>query len=221
MKEKIKVVTYAFLLICFLQIVLPGLVAHVGTNFFFVESEYFKTVLLFSSFLVYILIAYMIHVLFYSRSLDKHYFPFFPPFSNKTEFLKVCKNTIIVLVIAILLISTVYVIGDRDISTLVDGKESFTNKLLLFIGVVLVASFIEEFVARGICLYRLKMNFSSRISIIVCALFWSLAHLEAIIYVFPLGLLFSYYTIRSNSYFPSVISHISINGIVFLFIHNQ
>jgi membrane protease YdiL (CAAX protease family) len=96
---------------------------------------------------------------------------------------------------------------------------SFWDFLLLFLGVVVVASFVEESLFRGLFQVSLEKYQNVTRAVIYSSLAWTIVHgiLYWAIQIFLIGIIFGYLAWRTKSIIPSVICHSINNGLALLF----
>jgi membrane protease YdiL (CAAX protease family) len=98
---------------------------------------------------------------------------------------------------------------------------SLADLLILSIGAVLVAAFIEESIIRGFLQLSLEKYQDVTRAVIYASLAWTIIHgiLYWAIQIFLLGIILGLLAWRSNSIFPSVIGH-AINNAAALIFYN-
>jgi membrane protease YdiL (CAAX protease family) len=96
---------------------------------------------------------------------------------------------------------------------------SFWDFLLLLLGVVVVASFVEESLFRGLFQISLEKYQNVTRAVIYSSLAWTIVHgiLYWAIQIFLIGIIFGYLAWRTKSIIPSVICHSINNGLALLF----
>lgn len=98
---------------------------------------------------------------------------------------------------------------DQAASSLEDAS------LLAFVSIVLVSPVVEEVIFRGLILTRLSRAMPGWLAVTVSATIFGWCHGEFVwfCYAFVLGLLFGLMDLRAGSLLPSILAHITFNGI--------
>ncbi len=92
--------------------------------------------------------------------------------------------------------------------------------IIMILSVSILAPITEEILFRGYMLQSLLTHFSIQVSSIISAIFFSIFHLQlSVLIPFMLvGWLFSIIRIKSESIWPSVFAHASVNSISIFFV---
>jgi membrane protease YdiL (CAAX protease family) len=97
--------------------------------------------------------------------------------------------------------------------------QSFSDFVVLFIGAVLAAAFVEESIIRGFLQISLEKHQDVTRAVIYASLAWTIIHgmLYWAIQIFLLGIILGLLAWRSNSIVPSFIGHAINNAMALLF----
>ncbi|WDV48137.1 type II CAAX endopeptidase family protein [Clostridiaceae bacterium M8S5] len=94
-------------------------------------------------------------------------------------------------------------------------KSSNANGMIYFIGSITVAPIIEELIFRGFGVSELNKIINWKVTIIVCALCFSLLHIyngvSGLVTAFVAGVVLGVTLIRTKSVFPCIIAHFTMN----------
>lgn len=113
---------------------------------------------------------------------------------------------------------TTYLFGNNPdgISTFVEGMKGSIGLRWFIIAVT--PAICEEFMFRGLLLDK-KIGLNMHVLAIASGLMFSLFHVgfDQLLYTFPLGMIFAYVTIITNSIFPAILMHLFNNSIGTIF----
>lgn len=100
---------------------------------------------------------------------------------------------------------------------------SVLDLLLLFMGIVVIASLVEESVFRGFFQVTLEKYQNVTKAVIYSSVFWALIHgiLFWALQIFLMGVILGYLAWRTKSIIPSAICHAINNGVALFFINTQ
>lgn len=90
-----------------------------------------------------------------------------------------------------------------------------TGTFVGVIAVVVVAPVVEEFIFRGLMMTRLNRVMSGWLAVLLSAAVFGLCHGELVwfCYAFVLGAFFGFIDLRTGSILPSILAHVTFNGI--------
>jgi uncharacterized protein len=95
--------------------------------------------------------------------------------------------------------------------------------VLIVLGVIVVASVVEESLFRGLVLQTMEKTHTRRKAVLASAFLFSLLHFNPwwLLNIFILGLVLGWLTVRSRSIWPAVMLHAVRNGLSVCFINTD
>ena len=218
---------FLIVLLFFVSMILLFLLIFPISEYIFPNSEAFSKKNLSIVFAMLWQISVLCFFIFYSKKnkLIKNFFGFTMPKSWR-YFLFAWIGAYCIFIIYGLMLLLLEYLG-LEISSLTGQQVLPLSKednvyflIIMIISVSILAPITEEILFRGYMLQSLLTHFSIQVSSIISAIFFSIFHLQiSVLIPFMLvGWLFSIIRIKSESIWPSIFAHASVNSISIFFV---